>query len=159
LDQRRAAPYDDGVFSSILCPVDFSDHSERALRKAIDLAEYTGATLTILTVVDPFLDAASFAAGNKEALTNQTQAELQSLLARIAAEGPLTRPPAVAIAVGHAAEEILRHARDSRADLIVMGTQGLTGARRLVFGSTTDRVLRESETPVLAVPVPRDVQG
>ena len=38
------------------------------------------------------------------------------------------------------------------ADLVVMGTQGSGGAKRLVFGSTTERVLRESPVPVLAVP-------
>jgi nucleotide-binding universal stress UspA family protein len=36
----------------------------------------------------------------------------------------------------------------------VMGTKGLEGAKRLVFGSTTERVLRESPVPVLAVPAP-----
>jgi nucleotide-binding universal stress UspA family protein len=40
------------------------------------------------------------------------------------------------------------------ADLVVMGTQGLEGSRRFVFGSTTEKVLRESPVPVLAVPLP-----
>jgi nucleotide-binding universal stress UspA family protein len=38
-----------------------------------------------------------------------------------------------------------------------MGTQGLEGARRLVFGSTTEQVLRESAVPVLAIPLPEPV--
>ena len=56
--------------------------------------------------------------------------------------------------MGDAAEEILKQVEECEADLIVMGTQGLEGTRRFVFGSTTEHVLRESTVPVLAVPIP-----
>jgi nucleotide-binding universal stress UspA family protein len=55
-------------------------------------------------------------------------------------------------AVGKPAAEILRVSRDRACDLIVMSSHGLTGARRLFFGSTTERVLRETTTPVLVTP-------
>ena len=141
------------MFKSILCPVDFSEHSERALGYAIDLVALTGAHLTIVTVVDPFLDAASSAAGHGEALMRQTQEEMQQLLSRIA--GTRTQPheaPGIAVLTGNPAEEILKQIPECDADLIVMGTQGLEGAKRMMFGSTTERVLRESRVPVLAVP-------
>jgi nucleotide-binding universal stress UspA family protein len=143
------------VFTSILCPVDFSEHSERALAYAMDLAAMTGAHLTIMTAVDPFLDAASSAAGHGEALMQQTQDEIQQLLARLARSRPTLREaPAVAVVTGSPGKEILNQAIDCRADVIVMGTHGLGGAKRLVFGSTTDKVLREAKVPVLAVPPP-----
>ena len=53
------------------------------------------------------------------------------------------------VGVGRPAEELLRIARDPRADLIVMSSHGLTGIRKLFFGSTAERVLRESDIPVL----------
>jgi nucleotide-binding universal stress UspA family protein len=53
---------------------------------------------------------------------------------------------------GESAGAIVRRARRHRADLIVMGTQGLSGAGRMFFGSTTERVLRRATVPVLAVP-------
>ncbi|HUE89237.1 MAG TPA: universal stress protein [Vicinamibacterales bacterium] len=143
------------MFTSILCPVDFSPHAERALRYALDLAALTGAHLTIMTAVDPFLDAASSAAGHGEDLMRQTQEEMQALLARIgSARGELSEPPGIAVLTGDAAEEILAQIAECSADLVVMGTQGLGAARQLVFGSTTKRVLRESPVPVLAVPAP-----
>jgi nucleotide-binding universal stress UspA family protein len=143
------------VFTSILCPVDFSPHSERALGYAIDLAQHTGAHLTILTVLDSFLDAASTAAGHHEVFMRQTQEEMQGLLARIStSRGPLKEAPAIAVVTGEAAEEILKQVPECSADLIVMGTQGLEGTKRFVFGSTTENVLRESRVPVLAVPIP-----
>ena len=141
------------MFTSILCPVDFSVHSERALAYALDLAALTHGHLTVVTVVDAFLDAAANATGTRDALASQTQQEIQGLLERVAAS---RRQPyeriGVTVEVGEPAREILKQVSECRADLIVMGTQGLEGARRLVFGSTTERVLRESRVPVLAVP-------
>ena len=54
-----------------------------------------------------------------------------------------------AVGVGRPADELLRLARQARVDLIVMSTHGLTGIRKLFFGSTTERLLRESDIPVL----------
>jgi nucleotide-binding universal stress UspA family protein len=143
------------VFRSILCPVDFSEHSERALGVALDLAALTGAHLTLVHVVDALLDAASRASGNRDTLEAQTQQELQDLLQRISAmTGKEPRRMAIAVAVGDPAEQVLKQAEECETDLIVIGTQGLEGARRLVFGSTTEGVLRASKVPVLAVPLP-----
>lgn len=143
------------MFNSILCPVDFSEHSERALGYALQLAALTGAHLNIMTAVDPFLDAASQAAGHHDAVVKQTQDEIQGLLSRISAERrALREAPGIVVATGAAADEILKQIRECNSDLVVMGTQGLEGTRRLVFGSTTERVLRESPVPVLAVPIP-----
>lgn len=143
------------MFKAILCPVDFSEHSERALAYAIDIAALTGAHLTIMTAVDPFLDAASTAAGHGEELMRQTQDEVQQLLARIASHrGKLRESPGVAVVTGEPGTEIINQTAECGADLVVMGTQGLGAAKRMVFGSTTDKVLRESRVPVLAVPPP-----
>ena len=56
------------------------------------------------------------------------------------------------VAVGKPAPEILRVARERSCDLIVISTHGLTGIRKLFFGSTTERVLRETTRPVLMTP-------
>src|SRR5215204_2021342 len=95
------------VFKSILCPVDFSPHSERALTYALELARLTAADVTIMTAVDPFMDAATSAAGHGEAHMRQTQEELQNLLMRITAEhnDPL-RTLGIAVVKGDAAQEI-----------------------------------------------------
>lgn len=140
------------MFTSILCPVDFSEHSELALGLALRLAALTGGHLTIVTVVDALLDAASEASGNRASLTEQTQQELQKLLARVAPSRK--EPVGIAVEVGEPATEILKQVDECGIDLIVMGTQGLEGAKRLWFGSTTEAVLRQARVPVLAVPAP-----
>ncbi len=139
------------MFTSILCPVDFSEHSDRALCRAIALAGLTGAHLTILTVNDPILDAAAHAAGTAHTVNAQTQKELRALFARLVAGGPSV-PMGVAVVVGKAADEILKQAAECGADLIVMATHGHTGPARFLLGSVTERVLRHSKIPVLAVP-------
>ena len=56
------------------------------------------------------------------------------------------------VAVGKPAAEVLRVSREQSCALVVMSTHGLTGARKLFFGSTTERVLRDQEIPVLLTP-------
>lgn len=58
----------------------------------------------------------------------------------------------VHIATGDAVSGILEHATREASDLIVMGTNGRSGMARAVLGSVTERVVRQSTTPVLTVP-------
>jgi nucleotide-binding universal stress UspA family protein len=137
--------------ASILCPVDFSSHAERALRHAVSLTTAGGGHLTVLTVNDPLLQSAAAAAGRGEAMHVQVETALVDVLSRL----PETVPrvvPAIDIVAGDPVPEIVKAAARAGADLIVMGTQGLGGARKLVFGSTTEGVVRETSVPVLAVP-------
>lgn len=143
------------MFTNILCPVDFSPDSERALAVSLALARSTGGHLTLLTVIDPLLQAGAHAAGADAALDRQTQAELQSLLERSSSGGPLAGVPAVAVAVGKPGEKIVEYARESNADVIVMGMRGIGGAARLFLGSTSEGVLKRAEVPVLVVPPPK----
>jgi universal stress protein A len=142
------------MFTSILCPVDFSEASTRALRQAIAMATDTRAHLTLVHVTDPLLDAAARAAGTEDTITEQTQDELRALLNEVSPDGA-RHSIAVAVAIGEPAEEILRQARDCGADLIVMGTQGRGAAQRLLMGSTAARVVETTTVPVLVVPPPR----
>jgi nucleotide-binding universal stress UspA family protein len=142
------------VFTQILCPVDFSPDSERAVATAVALARATRGHLTLLTVIDPLLHAGAQAAGAEDVLNQQTQAEVSSLLERAAKGHALPGVPAVAITIGEPAPQILAQADESKADVIVMGMRGIGGAQRLFLGSTSEQVLREARIPVLVVPPP-----
>jgi nucleotide-binding universal stress UspA family protein len=138
---------------TVLCPIDFSESSRGALRYARAVAEHFGARLLVMTVEDPLLtEAVDFATGvvwDPAA----TEHELAHFTARVVGKRP---PSGVTIAhrieVGKPAPKILEVAGGEAADLIVMSTHGLTGVRKLFFGSTTERVLRETTVPVLATP-------
>ena len=134
---------------SILCPIDFSGSSRGALRYAAATAAHFGARLTLLAVNDPLLYEADQLEGPAH-LTEDTRRELERFFKQTFAEAPHgITDVRVEVTSGKSAPEILRVAREQGCDLIVMSSHGATGFRKLFFGSTTERVLRETTVPVL----------
>lgn len=138
---------------SILCPIDYSDASAGALRYAAALARHFLTRLIVITVEDPMLttalDLGSGVHWTREASAREVAGFVSSVFGEDAAALALCEYD---VAVGKPPVEILRAARERSCDLIVMSSHGLTGARRLFFGSTTERVLRETTVPVLVTP-------
>lgn len=140
-------------FRSVLCPIDFSEHSQRALRFAVATAVRGKAVLRVVHVNDPLLLAAAAAALHDRQLAKRTAEELQQFIETIVPAKTREHLRVTAhVSTGHAADEILKAASIRRTDLIVVGTHGLTGADRLLLGSTTLSVLQHATMPVLAVP-------
>jgi nucleotide-binding universal stress UspA family protein len=109
-----------------------------------------------MTVNDPLLiEAAAAAQLAPDHVEKETERELRELFASVVPAGaPAWVPaPQFAIHAGEPADEILKCAAERAADLIVMGTQGLSGYRKMFFGSITERVLRQTSIAVLAVPL------
>lgn len=139
--------------ATILCPVDFSDASRGALRYAKALTEHFGGRLVLLTVEDPLLTEAIDLGTGHVWDPEDTRAELARFASNVIGAGELkTTAVEYEVAVGKPARQVLQVARDKGCDLIVMSTHGLTGVRKMFFGSTTERVLRETTIPVLATP-------
>jgi nucleotide-binding universal stress UspA family protein len=142
-----------GHHPSIVCPIDFSDTSRTALRHAAVIADHFGARLLAMTVDDPLLANVAAETGAVPSLVEETGRELRRLIAETLADlPPGPRTLAVRVVVGRPATEILRLARDERADLIVMSSHGRGGLSKRFFGSTTERVLRHTDIPVLVTP-------
>jgi nucleotide-binding universal stress UspA family protein len=132
---------------SLLCPVDFSESSRRALAHAAVIAGHFGARLIVLRVNDPIVTEPVATVGTLLP-SEEARRELQRFCGEtLASFGPGTIE--YSVRVGTPATEILREACDRRVDLIVMSSRGRSGMRRLFFGSTTERVLRETSVPVL----------
>ena len=138
---------------SVLCPIDFSNPSRAALRYATAIAERFRTSLTLLTVNDPLLAEAAELRAGSDWLPEDSERELRRFFQQTFEHRtlfPIDVQPVVT--TGQPAPEILRVARQRRCDLIVMSTHGLTGVRKLFFGATTERVLRETDIPVLVTP-------
>jgi nucleotide-binding universal stress UspA family protein len=145
----------DLAFSRILCAVDFSPASMRALEYAASLAAADGPGIQALNVVELFaegggmrdelvLDTPDF----RGQLIRHAQARLHDAITdHVRALCPI----AESVAMGKAYREILRVAADAGADLIVLGVQGRTAADLLLFGSTTQHVVRQAQCPVLTI--------
>jgi nucleotide-binding universal stress UspA family protein len=133
---------------SILAAVDFSDASRSALRLAARLARRCHATLHVLHVEDPLLVAAASQSGID--LTAQSREELQRLVDGIPESTTVT--PRLHVVVGGPAHAILTTAARESVDLIVVAAHGMSGIKRVVFGSVTRQLLLQSSRSVLVVP-------
>jgi nucleotide-binding universal stress UspA family protein len=141
------------LFHTILVPIDFSHHADRALETAIQLARDSGGRLHLLHAyeiplgtIPPYgvsipdallLDVRDAAARRIAKAANKVEA------AGVACETQILHAPP--------AEGIAEAARACGADLIVMGTRGLTGLRHVLLGSVTERTVRLAPCPVLTV--------
>jgi nucleotide-binding universal stress UspA family protein len=141
-------------FKQVLCPVDLSDSSAHSLAHAVALAGWYGARLSVLHVV-PTFDPVNVRGdlGEPTRVVNPLSREQVIEELRRALDCPANAPNAVLVAeAGDASTVIVDQAVTTRADLIVMGTHGRRGFKRLLLGSVTETVLREAPCPVLTVP-------
>ncbi len=132
------------TISNVLCPIDFSEPSKRALHSAILLAKKFNATLTILNIYES-LDYISYRINiDLEAENNsrleRAQKEIEAFLKEFDLEGV---NHTIKIESGEANEKILKAIEEQNIDLLLMGTNGRTGLNGLIMGSVTQKVIRE----------------
>ena len=140
----------------ILVPIDFSEASLHALREAVSLVRVTGGKVSVLHVgVTPHLYATDLgptgAAGTQLlALGRELALEQEHALERVCKqEIPEGIEHRQILREGFPPQEILEQVKDGKHDLVVMGTHGRTGIKRVLLGSVTERVLRECTVPAL----------
>ena len=138
----------------ILCPIDFSEHSDAALRYASALARDAGARLYLAYVDSSHVP---YDAGFAGYVPPPDEAEkLEESLRK-------KRPAFEELECEHhllfgtPADALIEFSKAHDIDLIVMGTHGRTGVARLVMGSVAEAVVRRSECPVLTVKHPSGV--
>lgn len=138
---------------TILVATDFSEHADHALEYAAELAARLDATIQLVHVITiPAMGVPEMGVAYKtltiESVTKHAQAELDSRAARY--RDRVTLAP-VRVEVGDAREVIDSVAEQISADLIVMGTHGRRGIRRVLLGSVAESVVRSAPCPVLTV--------
>ena len=140
------------MFKHVLVATDFGPSSQRAKELAVEIAKRFDATLTLVHVYEipsyvyagvPYTPAdliTPIREGSREAL-GQELAEVQKTLPKAAA----------ILRTGHAADEVLAVAKETKADLIVLGTHGRRGIPRALLGSVAEKIVRTAQAPVLTV--------
>ena len=138
---------------SVLCPVDFSEPSRQALRWAATIAQRRGGELTVVSVVEPLLAQAAGIRLHVDLAHGDVEPALREFVnATLPEDVRQASQVRTEVTVGDTSEAILQSASRLKSGLIVMGTHGLGGLRKVLLGSTTEQVLRRTERPVLAVP-------
>jgi nucleotide-binding universal stress UspA family protein len=154
-DTREIGPDSGHEFHRVLAALDAGETAETALRDAFELGITRNASLLLVHVLQPPVAAASPYLPHTIQLTHDEMAareiHMQGYLDRIARSdwlGQRTVETRVRVDY-HPAPAILETAEDYGADLIVLGTHGRGGLRRLLLGSVADKVIRGTHRPVL----------
>jgi len=131
-------------FRKILCPVDYSNASKRALTNAITLTKRFGAELTIIHIFEPIEVRSIGSSINSEEENNirrdRKELEFNNFLDQFNFESIRYNTE---LKEGIPFLEILRAIKKKKSDLLIMGTTGKTGLSRLLMGSVTEKVTRE----------------
>lgn len=136
----------------ILVPVDFSEHSQRALAHAKEIAGLFGARLDVLHVIEEVALPDAYGYQLIPIALGQVQARSREVLERLLQQAPGPEVPAsIEVRPGYPALTIADYAAETGADLIVLSSHGRTGLRRLLIGSVAEQVLRLAPCPVFVV--------
>ena len=144
------------MYKRILIPVDGSGASNRGLREALRIARGGRVQLCLLHVVEEFFigeagESLVFAEDVFTALRASGKRTLARAEALVRKAGLRPRSVLVETMARPVADLVVREARKWKADLIVIGTHGRRGVRRVVMGSDAEQVVRTSPVPVLLV--------
>ncbi len=139
--------------TSILVAVDFSEPSQRALEAAIAMAKKLGGRIHLLhsyhvPIPGPMPDLIYFPPDTWTPVREASAKRMQEMIDRLRAEGIEGH---LHLGPGYAVGAILETAKEVHADLIVLGTRGLTGLPHVLLGSIAERVVRAAPCPVLTV--------
>lgn len=145
-------------FHKILVPLDFSEHSERAVQLAAELARRYQAPLTLFHVYElvPYAAPEGHALYTPPppvtGLFEEFERRLQEVKARAIDAG--AGEVDTLLREGFVAPQIIELAQEKHFDLIVMGTHGRQGISHLLMGSVAEKVVRTAPCPVLTVRLP-----
>lgn len=134
--------------STILLATDLSPASAEATDRAIDLAARLGARLLIVNVLEP----RRLVGGGDHQRVDQARAERETRLVQLVHAARAAGAHAEFLVwTGDPGSSIAAAAEAERADLVVVGTRGRSGAERMLLGSVSDHVVRHAGCPVLVV--------
>jgi nucleotide-binding universal stress UspA family protein len=144
-------------YKRILVPVDGSPISGLGLREAIGFAKTQKARLQLVHVVDVHsnlmatAESGAYMADLLQAMTQRGRRILEKAAELARKAGLACDTVLLETLTGPAAGPILRQAKKARVDLIVMGTHGRRGLKRLVMGSDAEQIVRNASVPVMLV--------
>lgn len=135
----------------IIVPTDFSENAAKALDYAIVVANATGAALHVIHTIHTRGSAGHFLSID-DIIMKEREEELAAIVKNITPQLNEKVILTHAVRQGYVVDAILAAAEHVGADTVIMGTQGASGLRRWVLGSTTVDLLKNTKLTVLVVP-------
>ena len=149
------------MIKKIIVPIDGSEHSDRVLNYALDLAEKYSAEIKLLSVAQPvvatgpmFLTQPMLSPASTAIYVKEIEAAHEKMLAEAFKKAKETKPNiniSKQLVNGRPADKIVEITNKGKFDLIVMGSRGTGGIKEFFLGSVSDRVADETRCPVLLV--------
>ncbi|MBV5304918.1 MAG: universal stress protein [Chlorobium sp.] len=136
---------------TILCPVDFSDASRKAVQYAKEFASSMGSVVHLLNVVEPRPMAVDITLNYvplEEDFEQAAEEDLQIIVQEFQLAGLKVES---SIEIGNPSDVILDKSQDLDVNLLIMGSHGKKGLSRLIMGSVAETVVRKANCPVLIV--------
>jgi nucleotide-binding universal stress UspA family protein len=136
---------------TLLVPTDFSNNANNAVKYGNDFAQFTNSKILLLHAYMPLVGQYSIIPGivaeDIAIERNNSQKKLEKLRSKL-----LQAKNVGVVKIGDPIEEIIKTADEKKTQLIIMGTHGSSGLKRVLFGSNTSNVISKSKVPVLAIP-------
>jgi len=142
------------LFERILVPVDFSEHSKKALAYAKEIADSYGANIQLLHVIEDTIHPAFSLSGKSSIfdLVPGIEVDCRRRIEKMVLDVGITNEKTeIIVKGGQAAHDIIKFAKENLSDLVVIATHGLTGIEHLLLGSVTEKVVRMAHCPVFTV--------
>ncbi len=142
------------MFKKIVVPVDGSESAWRALRQAMEVGMKFDSEIIVITVIQPYNNAALLAVPLDNNVISQSNADLEHIgqeVLRAAKDvvGDYKHNVTYTLEVGHPSERIIAAAKETGADAIVLGSRGLSGIAEFFLGSVSSKIAQYSNVPVL----------
>ena len=142
------------LFERILVPIDFSEHSKKAISYAKEIADSYSANLQLLHVIEDTIHPAYSLSGKSSifdlvpGIEEDCRRRMDELIQESGIPKEITE---IIVKGGQAAHDIIKFAKEKSSDLVVIATHGLTGIEHLLLGSVTEKVVRMAPCPVFTV--------
>lgn len=137
------------MFKKMVVGVDFSEHSDRAVRAALQLARNVGGTAVLVSVVPSRTEIVP-SGTPEDAVTGTLEHRLRDLAASLSQSSGVTVDYGVEVGEDPA-EELARFVANWGGDVLVVGTTARTGLNRVLVGSVAERLFLKASVPVLVI--------
>ncbi|MCV0401803.1 MAG: universal stress protein [Nitrosopumilus sp.] len=141
------------VINNILIPYDFTSFGDLAFEKAMEIAKKFDSKLTLLTVIGSDIDTSNMSWARAQEVHDESENKAKEDLNKIKNANTVENVP-ISVEIIHNSsnsEGILSFAEKHNPDLIVMGSHGRSGFKKLVLGSVASQVVTKAKCPVLIV--------
>jgi nucleotide-binding universal stress UspA family protein len=146
-------------YKNILVPTDFSTGAENSLTHATEIAKSMNARIHLLNVVQTVVYPIGIEIAHESLLNLEQELEensrtkLEQICAKLSSDGI---DNVYKVILGKAHKVIIDYANENEIDLTVIATHGSSGFEHFLFGSTTEKVIRKINSPILVVHYPKD---